>query len=174
MRGEGDARRFQCQTAKALHSAKPLFSQALYSAKASHSRGAGGVRALKARTLQKREGAGKTGHRLVPMVRVQKKSTRQNHRLSRGYPAFPAQWLYGLLCALPGDRALLPPSPPKRARCALWEFSASVGAPGPHSLAVREAIVRPHSKKECCDRSRPPLPASTSVTIAKRPLHEAG
>jgi hypothetical protein len=29
-------------------------------------------------------------------------------------------------------------------------------------------------EKECCDPSRPPLPASTSVTIAKRPLHEAG
>jgi hypothetical protein len=39
-----------------------------------------------------REGAGKAGHRLMPMVRVQKKSTRQNHRFSRGYPAFPAQW----------------------------------------------------------------------------------
>jgi len=26
-------------------------------------------------------------------------------------PAFPAQWFYGLFRALPGDRALLPPSP---------------------------------------------------------------
>jgi len=30
-----------------------------------------------------REGAGKAGHRLAPMVRVQQKSTRQNHRFSR-------------------------------------------------------------------------------------------
>jgi hypothetical protein len=29
------------------------------------------------------------------------KSTRQNHRLSRGYPAFPAQWLYGLYAISP-------------------------------------------------------------------------
>jgi hypothetical protein len=36
---------------------------------------------------------------------------------------------------------------PQSARCALWEFSASVGAPGPHSLAVREMIVRPHSQR---------------------------
>jgi len=37
------------------------------------------------------EGAGKTGRRLAPMVRVQKKSTRQNHRCSRDHPAFPAR-----------------------------------------------------------------------------------
>ena len=54
----------------------------------------------------KNEGAGKTGHRLMPMVRVQKKSTRQNHRCSRKYPAFPAQWLERLLRDLPGDRLL--------------------------------------------------------------------
>src|SRR5215475_14393740 len=30
---------------------------------------------------------------------------------SAEYPAFPAQWLYGLLCALPGNRAFLLPSP---------------------------------------------------------------
>jgi hypothetical protein len=29
------------------------------------------------------KGAGKAGHRLMPMVRVQQKSTRQNHRFSR-------------------------------------------------------------------------------------------
>jgi hypothetical protein len=31
-------------------------------------------------TLFETEGAGKTGRRLAPMVRVQQKSTRQNHR----------------------------------------------------------------------------------------------
>jgi hypothetical protein len=100
------------------------------------------------------------------------KSTRQNHRLSRGYRPSLRNGFNGLLRALPGDRALLPPSP---ARCVkrLCELSASVGAPGPHGLAVREAIVRPHSK-ECCDPSRPPLPASTSVTIAKRPSARGG
>jgi hypothetical protein len=30
------------------------------------------------------------------MVRVQKKSTRQNHRYEPERPAFPAQWFYGL------------------------------------------------------------------------------
>src|SRR5213595_729887 len=33
------------------------------------------------------------------------------YRFSRNSPAFPAQWLYGLLRALPGERACLPPSP---------------------------------------------------------------
>ena len=33
------------------------------------------------------------------------------YRFSRYSPAFPAQWLYGLLRALPGERAFLPPSP---------------------------------------------------------------
>jgi len=35
------------------------------------------------------------------MVRVQQKSTRQNHRLSRNHPAFPAQWFYGLYVISP-------------------------------------------------------------------------
>src|SRR5439155_25579188 len=32
------------------------------------------------------------------------------YRFSRNSPAFPTQWLYGLLRALPGERAFLPPS----------------------------------------------------------------
>jgi hypothetical protein len=51
---------------------------------------------------------------------------------------------------------------PQRARCASRGLSASVGAPGPHSLAVREAIVRPHSKKNAAilrgHRCPPPRP----------------
>jgi hypothetical protein len=34
-----------------------------------------------------------------------------SQRRHRKHPAFPTQWFYGLLRALPGDRALLPPSP---------------------------------------------------------------
>src|SRR3981081_1935602 len=33
------------------------------------------------------------------------------YRFSGEHPAFPAQWFYGLLRALPGERAFLPPSP---------------------------------------------------------------
>jgi hypothetical protein len=73
--------------------------------------------------------------------RADKNARGRNHRLSRKHPAFPARWFDGLLRALPGDRALLPPSPQKRALRAPG-LSASVGAPGPHGLAVRESLAR--------------------------------
>jgi hypothetical protein len=56
------------------------------------------------------------------------KSTRvSHHRLHRPTPAFPAQWLYGLLRALPGDRAFLSPSP--RNAKALSQVDISVEMP---------------------------------------------
>src|SRR5258707_7234185 len=40
------------------------------------------------------------------------KNTRvSHHRYTGNHPAFPAQWFYGLLRALPGDQACLTPSP---------------------------------------------------------------
>jgi hypothetical protein len=61
------------------------------------------------------------------------------YRFSGEHPAFPAQWFYGLLRALPGDRAFLPPS-------LHWnepaQLDASIGAPGPHDFAVRVSHVR--------------------------------
>ena len=66
-------------------------------------------------TLPEKEGAGKTGCALHPRSRAQcasRKRTRA-YRFSGNTPAFPAQWFYGLLRALPGDRAFLPPSPPR-------------------------------------------------------------
>ena len=43
---------------------------------------------------------------------VARKRTRA-YRFSGNTPAFPAQWFYGLFRALPGERAFLPPSPPR-------------------------------------------------------------
>ena len=53
------------------------------------------------------EGAGNAGCRLHPRSRVPKLRTWRTraYRFSRNIPAFPAQWLYGLLRALPGERA---------------------------------------------------------------------
>ena len=51
------------------------------------------------------------------------------------HPAFPAQWFYGLLRALPGDRAFLSPSP---AKTCFRELDASVEASGPHDFSVRK------------------------------------
>src|SRR6267142_366989 len=45
----------------------------------------------------------------VSRAKLQKKRTRA-YRFSGGNPAFPAQWFYGLLRALPGDQACLTPS----------------------------------------------------------------
>src|SRR5882757_8078522 len=57
------------------------------------------------------EGAGNAGCALHRRSRVQncKKRTRA-YRFSGGNPAFPAQWFYGVLRALPGDQACLTPS----------------------------------------------------------------
>src|SRR4051812_17232811 len=51
------------------------------------------------------EGAGKTGCALHPRSRVQfaQRVRTQAYRSSGEHPAFPAQWLYGLWRALPGD-----------------------------------------------------------------------
>src|SRR6478609_7526147 len=89
-------------------------------------------------------------------------NTRVSHRRSPGnHPAFPhANGFNGFLRALPGDRALLPPSPAKVAFC---ELDAGVEASGPHDFTVRVGTFRqiapPASTASC--------PAS--VTIAIRP-----
>jgi hypothetical protein len=54
---------------------------------------------------QGKPGASRT-HGLVCKM----ENTRVSHHRYAECPAFPAQWFYGLLRALPGDRAFLPPS----------------------------------------------------------------
>src|SRR6476620_8995355 len=46
-----------------------------------------------------------------PRGRKKKAPARSHHRFTGNHPAFPAQWFYGLLRALPGDQACLTPSP---------------------------------------------------------------
>jgi len=67
---------------------------------------------------------------------VQQKSTGVGPQVNRSNAGFPCAVVYGLLRALPGDRALLPPSPVRSSP--LTSLNASVGAPGPHDFAVRE------------------------------------
>ena len=70
----------------------------------------------------------------APAGLVCKKGERtQDNRQSRDIPAFPAQWLYGLLRALPGVRAFEPPSP----RALDPRVDPSVGGSGPRGLTVR-------------------------------------
>src|SRR6266436_1104596 len=97
------------------------------------------------------------------------------------------QWFYGLCRALPGDRALLPPSPAEtwfvRARqgptCHPAKLDASVGASGPHDFAVRCNISRPLAvdrsqvfqlalpsrRAQNAAASTAPLPASVTIMI---------
>jgi hypothetical protein len=68
--------------------------------------------------------------------------------VNRSNAGFPCAVVYGLLRALPGDRAFLPPSPP--GSLIPEGLNAGIGASGPHDFAVRKfrrsslAIARVH------------------------------
>src|SRR5580700_2027863 len=83
------------------------------------------------------------------------------YRSHRNHPAFPTQWVYGLYRALPGARALWPPSPVK---VSLHELDTSVEVPGPHVFSVR--FRRPRQERH----QRPPHPAPRFVTLRNAPL----
>jgi hypothetical protein len=72
------------------------------------------VRVLQEKSCpMKTEGAGNAGRTMHPQPRVRNKKAheRSHHGHTGNHPAFPAQWFYGLLRALPGDQACLTPSP---------------------------------------------------------------
>jgi hypothetical protein len=91
------------------------------------------------------------------------------NKSTTGSPEIPglpcANGFNGLLRALPGDRAFLPPS---SAGNLFRQLDASVEASGPRSFAVRTQHIRLVYWRV----HRIPLP--TSVTIAKRPSFENG
>ena len=70
----------------------------------------------------------------APCAMGSEKNAHGFDRYSRDIPAFPAQWLYGLLRALPGERPLLSPLPRQHGPAGI---DARVAAPGPHDFAVR-------------------------------------
>src|SRR3989475_10329115 len=84
------------------------------------------------------EGAGNAGCALHPRSRVPKcvKKAHTSIQGSGNTPTSPAQWLYGLLRALPGGAGLLSPSPAEN----IYRLSASIAAPGPHDFAVRLGV----------------------------------
>ena len=66
------------------------------------------------------------------------KTRTRAYRFSGNTPAFPAQWLYGLLRALPGERLFC-----HRYRVdTSTQLDASTAASGPHDFAVRIMRVR--------------------------------
>src|SRR6478672_9441557 len=71
---------------------------------------------------------------------LRKQKGTRAYRYSGGSPAFPAQWLYGLLRALPGERLFCLRRP--RETFASLGLSASTATPEPHDFAVRLRRVR--------------------------------
>jgi len=65
-----------------------------------------------AQTFSPKEGAGNAGCTLHPRSRVQcaQRNAHTSIQVKRRHPASPAQWLYGLWRALPGDEFVLSPS----------------------------------------------------------------
>jgi hypothetical protein len=62
--------------------------------------------------LRKQRAQGRPGARCTRglVCNMHKRKRTRAYRFSGGNPAFPAQWFYGLLRALPGDEFLLSPS----------------------------------------------------------------
>src|SRR6202035_3436250 len=76
-------------------------------------------------------------------------------------PGIPHAMVYGLSRALPGARALWPPSP---AKVSLHELDTSVEVPGPHVFSVRFKCRRLRH------HPRPPHPVPRFVTLRNAPL----
>ena len=86
--------------------------------------------------LMKQRAQGRPGARCTRglVCKVHKRKRTRAYRFSGGNPAFPAQWFYGLLRALPGDRLSCHRH---FVRTYPTKLGASTGAPGPHDFAVR-------------------------------------
>ena len=107
--------------------------------------------------------------RAAPAVSCAKLCERRRtraYRFSGGTPAFPAQWLYGLLRALPGESGFvvsvvcgkLAHPCPVGPICLPRDLTPTTEASGPHDFTVRFSIARPH----VLDRSRAMRPALPS------------
>jgi hypothetical protein len=112
------------------------------------------------------EGAGKTGYPLTPAVRVQQKSTRQNHRISQ-ISGLPCAMVLTFIRALLGDRLDCPRRPhvmrehQREAWCQLRGTRTT-------RLHSPRSVVRP--RKTCAATPHVHrIPASRAVTIAIRP-----
>src|ERR1700724_1534304 len=113
------------------------------------------------------EGAGNAGRPMRPiaacaMVVVERTRVSQ---VTPESPGIPHAMVYGLYRALPGARALWPPS---SAKVAFRELDTSVGVSGPRDFAVR--VECPRQKH----RPRPPHPTPRFVTTAIRPSSGTG
>jgi hypothetical protein len=116
------------------------------------------------RVPQKNRGRRECRVRAAPIASCAKvESTRvSRHTYAASRRHSPRNGFNGFLRALPGDRALLSPSPARRGT-RLRRLDASVGASEPHDFAVRFNALR------LARHSVHRIPYPTFVTIAKRP-----
>ena len=112
----------------------------------------------------KQRAQGRPGARCTRGLACQMRTTKRTraYRFSGNTPAFPAQWLYGLLRALPGERLFCHRRPPR-------------------SLLLRDLTPAPRRQDHTTSpyasrhprqswRPRPPQPVPTFVTMANAPL----
>jgi hypothetical protein len=96
-----------------------------------------------------------------------RKHASKSPRSRRKHPAFPAQWLYGLFRALPGDRAFLPPSPVKLLLTDLTPASGRqdhTASPSASSAFVSSAIRVHRIPPRVRDDREPPLQWDETAT----------
>jgi hypothetical protein len=127
----------------------------------------------------KKEGVGNAGCPLHPRSRVHFvliERTRVTTSTPES-PGIPARNGFNGLCrALPGDRALLPPSSADRfclspvGPTQLRVLDAGVGASGPHDFAVRNNISRQRAPRSLTDSKNPPC-HHLARTMLPRPPH---
>src|SRR5260370_2940969 len=87
------------------------------------------------------KGVGNAGCRCTRSRACSVVNTRVSHHESTGTTRHSrTQWFYGLFRALPGDRALLPPS---SAELLSHELDTSVGVSVPHDFAFPAGTLRP-------------------------------
>src|SRR5687767_11246571 len=100
----GGAKRYPSTPVRVMMGFASLYPS--YDNALSPSRGADRPRFAFRLALFEIEGAGKTGCLLHPRSRVRFAQTKLHTSIQGSWsiPAFPAQWLYGFLRALPGER----------------------------------------------------------------------
>ena len=112
-----------------------------------HSRDTHCPRFSKSFALSSNRGRREDRVRAAPAVScalMHKEMRTRAYRFSGNTPAFPAQWLYGLYRALPGESEPLATIAPER-RWPLKDLTPAIRASGPHDLAVRIGAARPHA-----------------------------
>jgi hypothetical protein len=129
------------------------------------------ARGLQFRSRPKQRGRREDRVHAAPAVSCAYCASKKAHtsiQVRRRHPAFPAQWLYGLYRALPGDRALLPPSPVRGFGPLANLTPASRRQDHTTSPYATASLVRTRLERATTP-SRPPHPIPRKTTIAIRP-----